>query len=125
MAQQDRDTRRELYGTYLTALGETGENLWQISSGVLEPTDGDFLRCAHDAFQAGALYSLRAQIMVLAPSQVVAASQDALRAMRHLRDCVAQGLLIGSEEHDSARNVVRESNRTLREAMRTDLGHPL
>jgi hypothetical protein len=119
---QDRNTRRELYGAYLTALHEAGENLWQISSGVLEPSNGDFRRPAHDAFQAGALYSLRAQIIVLAPSQVVDATHDALRAMRHMRDCVAQGYLIGSEEHDAAERVVHDSNRRLRETMREDLG---
>jgi hypothetical protein len=121
VSQQDRDARRELYGAYLTALHETGENLWAVSSGSLEPTDGDFRGATYDAFQAGALYSLRAQIMIMAPSPVVDAALDALRAMRHLRDCVAQGDLVGSAGHDAARRVVRDSNQRLRETMRADL----
>ena len=125
VSQQDRNTRRELYGAYLTALHETGENLWPISSGNIEPTNGDFRRSAHDAFQAGALYSLQAQIIIVAPSPVVDATRDALKAMRDLRNCVAQGYLIGSGEHDAARRVVSDSNRRLRETMREDLRQTL
>ena len=121
MNQRDRDVRRELYGAYLTALHETGEDLWAIGSGNVEPADGGFQKSAYDAFQAGALYSLRSQIIIMAPDSVIDATQNALRAMRHLRDCISQGILVGSEEHDAARHVVRDSNQRLREAMRADL----
>jgi hypothetical protein len=121
MNQRDRDARRDLYGAYLTVLHETGENLWAISSGNSKPADDDFRRSAHDAFQSGALFSLRSQIMIVAPEPVVDATRTALVAMRHLRDCVAEGLLIGSEKHDAARRVVRDSNQKLRAAMRADL----
>src|SRR6185437_6222782 len=36
MNQRDRDTRRELYSAYLTALHETGEDLWAIAGGIAE-----------------------------------------------------------------------------------------
>jgi hypothetical protein len=121
LSQQDREARRELYGAYLTALNETGEDLWAISSGSPKVIKGDFQNSAHSAFRSGALYSLRAQIMITAPNPVVDAARDALHAMRHLRDCVAQGELVGSEKHDAARREVRDSNQRLREAMRMDL----
>jgi hypothetical protein len=121
MNQQDRNARRELYGAYLTALHETGENLWAISTGNSEPTKDGLRESAHEAFQAGALYSLRAQIVIMAPDPVVDATRSALIAMRNLRDRLAQGNLAGSEEYDAAYGVVRDSQQKLREAMRADL----
>jgi hypothetical protein len=125
MNQRDRDTRRELYSAYLTALHETGENLWAIASGNTEPTYGDLRKPAYDAFQAGALYSLRAQIMIMAPDPVVDATRSSLTAMRHLRNCIAQGCLVDSKEHTAAHRAVRDSNQRLREAMRADLRLPI
>ena len=121
VSQQDRGTRRELYGAYLTALSETGEDLWKIGSGGLEVDSGEFQKSAYNVFQSGALYSLRAQIIITAPSPVVDASRDSLRALRHLRDCVAQGEMEGSQKFDAARRAVRDSDQKLRDAMRADL----
>ena len=121
MNQRDRDARRELYGAYLTALHETGENLWAIGAGKIQPAEDGLEKSVYDAFQAGALYSLRSQIVIIAPDPVVDATRSALRAMRGLRDCIAQGCLAGSEKYDAAHRVVRDSNQRLREAMRADL----
>lgn len=129
--KQDRDTRRELYAAYLTALHETAENLRAISSGYVEPANGDFRRSAYDSFQAGALYSLQAQIVIMAPDEVAGATSDSLTAMRTLRDRVAQGPPRGSkeplersEEYKADRGVMLDKNEKLRETMQTDLRQP-
>ena len=121
MNQQDRDARRELYGAYLTALHETGENLWAVGSGTTKPAKGGLWESAYGAFQAGSLYSLRARIVIVAPDPVVDATRSALIAMRDLRDCIGRGSLADSEEYKAAYRVVSDSQQRLREAMRADL----
>jgi hypothetical protein len=93
-SREDRDesARQQLYGDYLGALARTRNHLRMAAWADSLPAE-ERARGAAEAFHESNAYELRYQIAVVAPRDVVEASTNAFRALRDLRDRVAEGAL--------------------------------
>lgn len=75
---------------------------------------------AREAF--GPCIGMRYQMTITAPAPVVAASEDAFRRLRDLRDRVMEGTLATDPAYVDGRRSYDDALRTLRLRMREDLG---
>ncbi|RKN08576.1 hypothetical protein [Streptomyces radicis] len=112
------ETKRQLYADYLTALTRTRNHLKDIvQSPALAPEER--VRQSAEAYREGGAYELRHQMGILASKPVVTAADEAFRRLRDIRDLVRDGKEGAlKEEFDAMIHAIR----TLRDAMRTDLG---
>lgn len=122
LEQRDRDTRRQLYAAYLAAHHQSGEALWALANGIVNPDHENYLQAAHRAFNSESLYPLRAEIVVFGSKAVADATQEALATLRQLRDCIGQKNLAGSKAYLQAHTSARAKQKNMRSLMRSDLG---
>ncbi|MFJ9767258.1 hypothetical protein ACIRUY_25895 [Streptomyces erythrochromogenes] len=122
LEQRGKDSRRELYGQFLTALNEAAESLWVVGLGDrraagIERLD-ELLRA--EVHRTG-LYSLREQVMILATEDVRRVADQAVDRVREYRDCLISGSAGGSPEERTAMDAYKSTIKVLREAMRADM----
>jgi hypothetical protein len=116
---QQTEARRVLYGTYLATLSQPR----LVFSRLARDPDASAVerrQAAWDAFDPCS--GLRHQMTISAPTTVVEPAEDVYRRLRDLRNAVTEGLLL--EDHDYSEHRARydAALRTLRTAMRNDLG---
>ncbi|MYU55361.1 MULTISPECIES: hypothetical protein [Streptomyces] len=119
--QRDRisDTRRALYGEYLASLSKARNVFRSLARDAdLGPTERE--RAARDGFAP--CYEIRYQMSITASVAVVAASEDAFRRLRDVRDHAAAGALAGDEAYSGGRAEYETALTKLRAAMRHELG---
>ncbi|MFI6678182.1 hypothetical protein [Kribbella sp. NPDC050470] len=120
--QRAKDSRRELYGQFLTSLNEAAESLWAVSLGDRRGTDGaPFDETLRGEVHRTGLYSYREQVMILAPEGVRASADQAVDRVREYRDCLMSGSQTGSPVETAAMNAYKAAVKSLRQAMRSDL----
>ncbi|MFE9458072.1 hypothetical protein [Streptomyces californicus] len=119
--QDDRllGTRRVLYSDYLTCLSEARNAFRSLARNH----DMDLVereRSARDSFAP--CYGMRYQMSITAAANVAAASEDAFRRLRDVRDLAATGILAGDEEYSQGRAEYELALARLHNAMRLNLG---
>jgi hypothetical protein len=118
--QRTLDQRRTVYAEYLSALSRTRNEIRLAASKDSEPAE-ERSKQAREAFKEGGAYELRYQVALLAPEQVVSASDAAFRALRDVRDVVVAGAVHGEAGYVSDRDKWESRFAALREEMRRDL----
>jgi hypothetical protein len=122
LQQRTRDTRRELYGRFLTALNESSESLWVIGLGDRRQEEHDRLdELLRAAVHRTGLYSYREQVMIVAADNVAHSADRAVDCVRAYRDCLIDGARSGSREERAAMGAYKASIKELRHEMRTDI----
>ncbi|MGW1124374.1 hypothetical protein [Streptomyces sp. NPDC002526] len=112
-------TRRAVYSDYLTCLSQARNAFRSLARNHdLESTER--ARSARDSFAP--CYAMRYQMSITAASSVVAASENAFRRLRDIRDLAAAGAFAGDEAYSGGRAAYEAALTRLREAMRLDLG---
>lgn len=95
--------KRQIYAEYLAALSRTRNELRNAARTSSTPPE-ERARRAIEAFKEGKAYELRYQVEMLAPAEVVSASDRAFRTLRDLRDVVESGLMRTGEEYQEKRD---------------------
>lgn len=113
-----RQSRRELYGAFLSALTKARGELWTISRDDQLPNEERAI--AARAIFAGC-YEQRYQLEVFAPSDVVTPALDYFRSVRRLRDAVGQGLRWDDAARPAHDDDVVQGLHATRDAMRVDM----
>lgn len=119
--QDDRLTgvRRALYGDYLACLSRARNAFRGLARDRdLPPAERE--RAAREQFAP--CYGMRYQVSITAAPDVYAASEDAFRRLRDVRDLAAAGTLAGDEAYSGGRAEYEAALTRLRAAMRRDLG---
>ncbi|MFL9659411.1 hypothetical protein ACJ7VE_37590 [Streptomyces sp. PB17] len=118
--QDDRlfGVRRALYSDYLTCLSQA-RNAFRSLARNQEMESLERARSARDSFAP--CYGMRYQMSIMAASHVFAASENAFRQLRNVRDLAAAGTLAWDEAYTSGRAEYEAALTRLREAMRLDL----
>ncbi|RSN90114.1 hypothetical protein DMH26_28570 [Streptomyces sp. WAC 05379] len=117
--EQNIDTRRAQYGSYLAALATARHTCSLMARETESPLD-QRRRAVWDAFEP--CISLRYELAISAPPFVVSPTEDTFRRLRDIRDVVAQGMSAESNEYALGRTRYDQAHITLRTAMRRDLG---
>lgn len=110
--------QRDIYVAYLTALHQANQALRMVSLGD-HPVEVSRDLAARAAFRDAGLVQTREHVVLTAPEPVVEAADAAFRALRALRDRIAQGQDVHSpvyaadlasygEHLQALRNVIRE-----------------
>ncbi|MFE5995228.1 hypothetical protein [Streptomyces sp. NPDC056453] len=122
LTQRAKETRRELYGQFLTALNESAESLWVVGLGDRRTSEHVRLdeRLRAEVHRTG-LYSYREQVMILGTDNVVRGADQAVDRVREYRDCLINGHVVGSTEETAAMTAYKATIKQLRGAMRADL----
>ncbi|GAA4916756.1 hypothetical protein ACFPM3_21290 [Streptomyces coeruleoprunus] len=117
----DRGTevRRALYGDYLACLSEARNACGRLARAV-DLDSATRRQEARAAFEP--CVGLRYQMTITAPARVVEASEKTFRTLRDLRDEVAEGTRLDSDDYRHGRDLYNDELTALREAMRRDLG---
>jgi hypothetical protein len=102
-------------------MNRTSESLRAVALDI-EGRDVSYEAAAHDAFQKNDVYAARERLILTGVESVVISGDVAFHRLRDIRDAVATGVIVGSEEHSRALGRYGNSLRELRNAMRTDLG---
>ncbi|MFI7504470.1 hypothetical protein ACIBVL_39530 [Streptomyces sp. NPDC049687] len=115
---RDLQIRRSLYGEYLACLSEARHTCGNVARDpdMELPTRRT---TAREAF--GPCIGLRYQVTITAPADVVAASENAFRRLRDLRDHVMAGVLATEQVYLEGRLGYDEALAALRNGMRRDL----
>ncbi|MEV0847057.1 hypothetical protein AB0J21_14485 [Streptomyces sp. NPDC049954] len=111
--------RRVLYGDYLACLSRA-RNAFRGLARDLDLPPAERERAAREGFAP--CYGMRYQISITATPEVYAASEDAFRRLRDVRDLAAAGTLAGDEAYSGGRTAYEAALTRLRAAMRRDLG---
>ncbi len=124
--RRDQNTRqgeiqRQLYGDYLAALEHTRTHLKDLRR-LPDLAPDERARQVRDAFREGGTYELAYRIAITAPDTVVRGSEDAQHKLRDLRDALISGTECGTRSPVQA--ALRHAIKSLRDAMRSDLGTP-
>ncbi|MFE7440920.1 hypothetical protein ACFU7X_10710 [Streptomyces chartreusis] len=117
--EQNVDTRRALYGSYLAALAKARHTCSIVARETESPLD-QRRRAVWDAFEP--CISLRYELAICAPPFVVSPAEDTFRRLRDIRDVVARGMSAESSGYAQCRTLYDQAHVTLRGAMRQDLG---
>jgi hypothetical protein len=116
-----RETRREVYTEFLSAMNRTSEALYAVALDV-EGRGPSYEAAAYEAFRKHDVYAARERLILTGVEPVVISGDVAFHCLRDIRDAVAEGVIAGSAEHSRALGRYGDSLRELRNAMRTDLG---
>ncbi|MEU9290293.1 hypothetical protein AB0D57_38065 [Streptomyces sp. NPDC048275] len=116
--EQRTETRRAVYGSYLTALAKARHACSLMARESDAPVD-ERRRIVWDAFEP--CISLRYELSISAPQFVVSPAEDTFRRLRDIRDAVAQGAPAQGDEYARCRMRYDEAHVALRSAMRRDL----
>ncbi|MEU6853038.1 hypothetical protein ABZ901_24300 [Actinacidiphila alni] len=111
--------RRDLYGEYLACLAQA-RNAFR---GIARDQEMDRVtreRSARESFAP--CYGMRYQMSIMAPQEILTASDDTFRRLRDVRDLTAQGASARDEAYSNERAEYEKALTRLRTAMRTDLG---
>jgi hypothetical protein len=119
--ERARSERNRLYADYLASLSRTRNELRIAAYDVHMPHEkrGEVVR---DAFKTGGVYELRYQVALVAPREVILASDTAVRALRRVRDVVAAGATHEQSPYVEARESWEVAFAELQERMRLDIG---
>ncbi|MEV7384322.1 hypothetical protein [Streptomyces lydicus] len=119
--QHDRvvEVRRGLYGEYLACLSKA-RNAFRLLARNTELDSAERERVARESFAP--CYEIRYQMSISASAEVVAASEDAFRRLRDVRDFAVRGTLAGDERYTGGRGKYEDALTRLRTAMRRELG---
>jgi len=121
VSQDDLKSRRQLYADFLADLGITRDAIRAIARGF-HPTAISRRQAAEEAFMAADLYSRRFQVAISAPEPVVAQATATYRALRSMRDVVAERHDQKSPEYATAKAAFEAALSELLTRMRADLG---
>ena len=88
----DKASKMRIYAGYLAALSLTRNEL-RVAARTGSVSQKSRSQRAAEAFKTGEAYELRYQVALIAPQDVIAASDEAFRALRQLRDLVEGGTL--------------------------------
>jgi hypothetical protein len=116
----DKATKRETYADYLAALALTRNELRLAALKDSTPLPQRSKRAA-EAFSTGRAYELRYQVALIAPTEVTAASDDAFRSLRNLRDLVEDGTIRTNSAYIGQKAVWDAAFAALRDRMKVDL----
>ncbi|MGH4033112.1 hypothetical protein ACQB60_29720 [Actinomycetota bacterium Odt1-20B] len=121
-SMRQQELKRQLYGEYLVALTRTRNQLKDL---VRLPNLAAEERAqrAGDLYREGGAYEIRYQMAITAPKHIVEPSENALRRLRDLRDRIQENA--PGTQLDSEFGRLIKAIKTLRDAMRTDLGSDL
>ncbi|MER7411971.1 MULTISPECIES: hypothetical protein [Streptomyces] len=119
----DHADRRRLYGEYLAALSHTRSELRATARDTAASAE-ERARRALDSFHTGGAYELRYQVAITAPESVVAASTEAFRALRDMRDLLHTGALRTDPAYAASRDRWEDAFAELRARIRCDLVRP-
>lgn len=112
--------QRDIYVAYMAALHQANQSLRMVSLGDhLAEVSRDL--AARVAFRDAGLVQTREHILLTAPELVVQAADAAFRALRTLRDRIAQGQDIHSPGYEADLSNYDDQLRSLRNAIRKDL----
>ncbi|MFD8146815.1 hypothetical protein [Streptomyces sp. NPDC059708] len=111
--------RRVLYGDYLTGLSEA-RNAFRGLARDTDMAPADRARAARESFAP--CYGVRYQMSITAAPGVLAASEEAFRRLRDVRDLAASGTRSDDEAYAEGRTAYEAALARLRDAMRRDLG---
>ncbi|MEU5438738.1 hypothetical protein AB0G73_36130 [Streptomyces sp. NPDC020719] len=119
--QDDRliSARRALYSEYLTCLSQARNDFRSLARNQTVSLP-ERERSARDSFAR--CYDVRYQMSITAAANVFAASEDAFRRLRDMRDLAAAGALAADEAYAGGRADYEAALTRLRDAMRLDLG---
>jgi hypothetical protein len=122
LERQAKESRRELYARFLTALNEATEALWVVGLGDRRVDGPESLaEVLRGQVHRSGLYSYREQIMILAPPAVLREADLATDRVREYRDVLISGHAAGSAEEGSAMHAYTAALKALRQVMRADL----
>ncbi|MEV0112803.1 hypothetical protein AB0H77_06040 [Streptomyces sp. NPDC050844] len=113
------EARRALYGTYLAGLSTARLTFSRLVRDT-EVSNAERRQLAWDAFAPCS--GLRYQVVISAPEAVATAAEDVYRKLRDLRNAVSEGLQLEGSDYAEYRARYDTALRTLRAAMRVDLG---
>ncbi|WP_326708041.1 hypothetical protein OG758_00365 [Streptomyces sp. NBC_01474] len=113
-------TQRDMYVAYLSALHEVNQALRGVSLGD-HPTEVSRDLAARAAFRDAGLVQAREHIVLTASEPVVMAADAAFRALRALRDRIAQGQGLRSPGYVADLTSYDDRLQSLRNAIRKDL----
>jgi len=116
----DKATKRQTYAEYLAALSLTRNELRLASRRSSIPLE-EGSRHAAESFKTGGAYELRYQVTLIAPTEVISASDDAFRALREIQFLVEDGTLHTDASYIERREVWEARFSVLRDRMRQDL----
>ncbi|WP_063734490.1 hypothetical protein [Streptomyces sp. RTd22] len=119
---RELETRRTLYGDYLACLSEARHACGNVARDP-DMTPATRRTTAREAF--GPCIGLRHQMTITAPDAVVAASEDAFRRLRDLRDGVMEGVRATDQDYLEGRGRYDDALAALRARMRQDLSPDL
>lgn len=118
-AQHLIETRRNLYGEYLTTLSKARNHFRSLARDLdLAPKQRE--TSARTSFAP--CYEIRYQMTITASAKVVSASERTFRRLRDVRDLAAGGTLAGDERYSGGRGEYEAALTKLRQAMREELG---
>ncbi|MBH5333463.1 hypothetical protein IHE55_01050 [Streptomyces pactum] len=120
---QTLEHRRALYGEFLTTLNLAQESLFAVSYGR-HPAELTRDLAARAAFGSHQVYAVRERLVLSGCEPVVAAADAAFHRLKEFRDVVGSGAAPTSPEVMEAITAYAAELRTLRHAMRDDLGEP-
>lgn len=116
----DKASKRQTYANYLAALSLTRNELRLAARTGTGPAGARSQRAA-EAFKTGSTYELRYQVVLVAPGNVITASNEAFRALRRLSELVEGGALHTDDSYICERDAWEMAFAILREHMRHDL----
>jgi hypothetical protein len=116
----DKATKRQTYADYLAALSLTRNELRLAARRSSLPL-GQRSKRAAEAFRTGGAFELRYQVALIAPTEVITASDQAFRTLRLLRDLVEDGTLHTDAAYIGQRDVWEGTFAALKDHMRYDL----
>ncbi|MEU5690144.1 hypothetical protein DEJ48_39185 [Streptomyces venezuelae] len=95
--------QHQLRADFIAAVARSADIVWNVAHHDQPPTE-DGNRGAQEAFREADLYTWRYRIALSSPSEIVAASETLLDALRHYRNTVAAGERKGSTQYSEARS---------------------
>ena len=111
----------ETYVSFMSALSEAHERM--RAEAVSPEHDGQARALAvREAFLAANCYPLRYQLAIVAGQEVVDGAEAVFQTVRDIRDLLAVGGAIGSEEYKVLRRRFGAGMRELQRRMRDELG---
>ena len=121
-SQRRYEERRGSYVGFLAALHATSEALRVVPTSA--GASADRRPAAWAAFGSANVNAVREQLELLAPTPVLQVGRETFRALRELRDLVADGHNIESKDYRRVLSRYQERLIRLRHVMRYDLGTP-
>ena len=116
----DKTAKRQTYADYLAALSLTRNELRLASRRSSIPLEERSERAA-ESFRTGRAYELRYQVVLIAPTEVISASDRAFRALREIQQLVEDGTLHTDTPYIAQRDAWEAAFAALRDRMREDL----